>query len=78
MRSKKQDNLRELAEAKAETSSIDATSQLKQLKNRELMANDYTSVRKVINTVTKKRGGGGITLLRVQHEDTHKTLLEPL
>jgi hypothetical protein len=42
------------------------------------MANDYAAVRKVINTVTKKRGGGGITLLRVKHEDTHKTLLEPL
>ena len=44
------------------------------------MENDYTSVHKVINTVTKKRGGGGggITLLRVQHKDTHKTLLEPL
>ena len=78
MRSKRQDNLRELAEAKAETSSTDATSQLKQLKHRELMSNDYNSVRKVINTVTKKRGGGGITLLRVPHEDTHKTLLEPL
>ena len=78
MRSKRHDNLRELAEAKVETSSIDATSQLKQLKHRELMSNDYNSVRKVINIVTKKRGGGGITLLRVPHEDTHKTLLEPL
>ena len=58
MRSKRQDNLRELAEAKVETSSIDATSQLKQLKHRELMANYYASVRKVINKVTKNRGGG--------------------
>ena len=66
MRSKRQDNLHKLAEAKAENSSNDATSHLKQIKHRELMKNDYAAVRKVINTVTKKRGGGGITLLRVE------------
>ena len=40
------------------------------------MANNYAAVCKVINTVTKKRGGGGITLIRVEHGDTHKTFLE--
>ena len=65
MRSKRQENLQQLAEAKAELSNTDATSHLKQIKHRELMVNDYSAVRKVINTVTKKRGGGGITLLRV-------------
>ena len=78
MRSKRQDNLQEMAEANAETSSINATSHLKQLKHREIMANDYAAVWKVINTVTKRGGGGGITLIRVEHEETHKTLLEPL
>jgi hypothetical protein len=78
MRSKRQDNLHELAEAQAENSSNDATSHLKQIKHRELMKNDYAAVRKVINTVTKKRGGGGITLLRVKKDNTHDTLLEPL
>ena len=68
MRSKRQDNLHKLAEAQAENSSNDATSHLKQIKHRELMKNDYAGVRKVINTVTKKRGGGGITLLRVEKE----------
>ena len=56
MRSKRQDNLHKLAEAKAELSSNDATSYLKQIKHRERMKNDYAAVRKVINTVTKKRG----------------------
>jgi hypothetical protein len=78
MRSKRQDNLHELAEAQAENSSNDATSHLKQIKHRELMKNDYAAVRKVMNKVTKKRGGGGITLLRVKKENTHGTLLEPL
>ena len=42
------------------------------------MENDYAAVRKVINTVTKKRGGGRITLLRVDTEKFQATLLEPL
>ena len=42
------------------------------------MANDYAAVRKVVNTVTNKRGGGGITLLRVDTEESQDTLLEPL
>ena len=78
MRSKRQDNLHKLAEAKAEHSNNDATSHLTQIKHRELMKNNYAAVRKVINTVTKKRGGGGITLLRVEKDNTHDTLLEPL
>ena len=78
MRSKRQDNLHALAEAQAENSSNDATSHLKQIKHRELKKNDYAAVLKVINTVTKKRGGGDITLLRVKRENTIDTLLEPL
>ena len=78
MRSKRQENLQQLSEAKAETSSKYGTSHLKKIKHRELIANDYATVRKVINTVTKKREGGRITLLRVEHEDSHETLLEPL
>ena len=64
--------------AKVETSSMTTASHLKQIKLRELMANVYSAVRKVVNTVKKKQGGGRITLLRVKHEDSHDTLLEPL
>ena len=42
------------------------------------MENDYAAVRKVINTFTKKRGGGGITLLQVDTEESQETLIEPL
>ena len=53
---KGQEKLKQLAEAKAELSSTDATSHLKKIKHRELMANDYAVVQKVTNTVTKKQG----------------------
>ena len=56
IQSKHQDNLQELAEVMAETSSTEAISHLKKLKHRELMANNYAAVRKVINSVTKKQG----------------------
>ena len=78
MRSKRQENLQQLAEAKAELSSTDATSHLKQIKHRELRANDYTAVRKVTNTVMKKRGGGEMNLLRVELEESDETLLKSL
>ena len=78
MRSKQQENLQQLSEAKAELTSTDATSHLKYINHRELRANDYAAVRKVTNTVTKKRGGGGINLLRMEHEDSQETLIKPL
>ena len=78
MQSKRQENLQKLAESRAELSNTDATSHFKEIKHRKLMANDYAAVRKVINTVTKKRGGGGIALLWVDTEESQDTLLEPL
>ena len=78
MRFKRQDNLQQLVDTKAELSSTDAASPLKHIKHRGLIANDYAAVRKVTNTVTKKRDRGGINLLRVETEESQKTLLEPL
>ena len=34
------------------------------------MADDYAAIRGVLNAVTKKRGGGGLTSLRVTQPDT--------
>ena len=34
------------------------------------MAGDYAAIRGVLNAVTKKRGGGGLTSLRVTQPDT--------
>ena len=46
----------------------------KKKKHRELMANDYSEVKKVINAFTKKRGGGGITIPQVKNDTSHDTL----
>ena len=78
MLSNQQANIQKLAVAKVETSSMTTASHLKQMKLRELMANGYSVVQKFVNPVMKNWGGGGITLLRVEHEDSHDTLLEPL
>ena len=67
---KRQQNLVELAEAISKGTSTDPAAAIKQLKNKEKMAGDYAAIRGVLNAVTKKRGGGGLTSLRVTQPDT--------
>ena len=67
---KRQQNLIELAEAISKGTSTDPAAAIKQLKNKEKMAGDYAAIRGVLNAVTKKRGGGGLTSLRVTQPDT--------
>ena len=43
---------------------------MKKLKNKENMAGDYAAIRGVLNAVTKKQCGGGLTSLRVTQPAT--------
>ena len=64
-------------EALAEDNDNTKETQLKNLRNRGKMAEDYKAVKAALNSVNNKKRGGGLTHLRMSENGGTRTITEP-